>query len=84
MAIHKSVGIYVDASRRKKASAANCYTKKTGTFLPLPKSMKEENFSLFQIEKKSPLRYISLEDKNIDFSKDLLAKLVAHLMQTPR
>lgn len=33
-AIHKSVAEYVDKAYRKKASAANCYTRKTGLFLP--------------------------------------------------
>lgn len=33
-AIHKSVGIYVDKSARKKATAKTCYTRKSGLFLP--------------------------------------------------
>jgi len=33
-AIHKSVAAFVDSSYRKKATAATCYTKKEGTFLP--------------------------------------------------
>ena len=33
-AIHKSVAQFVDASCRQKATAANCYTKKEGIFLP--------------------------------------------------
>ncbi len=35
-AIHKSVAIYVDKSRRMPATADNCYTRKRGRFLPLP------------------------------------------------
>lgn len=34
MAIHKSVGAYVDKNHREKATCANCYTKKSGYFLP--------------------------------------------------
>lgn len=34
LAVHKSVASYVDPSHREKASAANCYSKKTGIFLP--------------------------------------------------
>lgn len=34
LAIHKSVASYVDPSHREKASAANCYSKKAGEFLP--------------------------------------------------
>ena len=34
MAIHKSVSTYVDAAFREKASAATCYTRKVGDYLP--------------------------------------------------
>lgn len=34
MAVHKSVAFYVDKDFRTKAKAANCYSKKTGRFLP--------------------------------------------------
>ncbi len=33
-ALHKSVAAYVDKDFRKQATAANCYTKKQGTYLP--------------------------------------------------
>jgi hypothetical protein len=33
-AIHKSVAEFVDSAFRKRATAATCYTKKEGTFLP--------------------------------------------------
>lgn len=35
-AIHKSVAEYVEKDYRQKARAANCYTRKTGSFLPFP------------------------------------------------
>ena len=34
MALHKSIATYVDKEFREKATAANCYTRKTSTFLP--------------------------------------------------
>lgn len=34
LAIHKSVAFYVDCAHRQKAKASNCYSKKTGLFLP--------------------------------------------------
>ena len=34
MAIHKSVSTYVDPAFREQASAANCYTRKNGEYLP--------------------------------------------------
>ena len=42
-AIHKSVAAFVDSDHRKKASAANCYTKKESTFLQLYHWKKAEN-----------------------------------------
>lgn len=33
MAVHKSVGEFVDKAYREKAKASNCYTKKSGLFL---------------------------------------------------
>ena len=36
MAVHKSVSSFVDKTHRVRATKANCYTKKHGTFLPLP------------------------------------------------
>ncbi|MCD7826455.1 MAG: ribonuclease H-like domain-containing protein [Clostridiaceae bacterium] len=35
VAIHKSVAAFMDSARRKKATAATCYTKKEGQFIPL-------------------------------------------------
>lgn len=34
MAVHKSVAQFVDPAYRKRATAATCYTKKNGVFLP--------------------------------------------------
>lgn len=34
MAIHKSVATFVDKQYRERAKACNCYTRKTGVFLP--------------------------------------------------
>ena len=34
-AIHKSLASYVDPAFRQKATAANCYVKKNGSFIPL-------------------------------------------------
>lgn len=53
-AVHKSVAEGVDKSRRKAATAATCYVKKTGTFLP----QKEERFApALRQEKKSPVSW---------------------------
>ena len=38
-AIHKSIGIFVDSQYRQNAKPANCYTKKSGIFLPQIKKL---------------------------------------------
>lgn len=38
-AIHKSIAIYTDPSRRRKANASECYKKYTGTFVSAPGSL---------------------------------------------
>lgn len=43
-AIHKSVGEFVDKAYREKATAANCFVAKEGTFLPLPSPCIEPAF----------------------------------------
>lgn len=63
-AIHKSVGSYVDPAFRKKATASNCYMKKTGIFLPLPCDF-ETTQVLFQESKRSSKRYLFLDSKTI-------------------
>ena len=37
-AIHKSIAVYTDLSRRRKAKASECYKKYTGTFVSAPGS----------------------------------------------
>jgi hypothetical protein len=76
MAVHKSVGIYVDSSRRVKAGAANCYTKKTGTFLPLPGKLTIESVPLFQESRKSPVSYLYLDQEKFSISSDMLTELL--------
>lgn len=38
-AVHKSVAQYVDTAHRKKATPKNCYTRKSGIFLPQPEPL---------------------------------------------
>ena len=45
MAVHKSVGEYVERSARKKATAQTCYTKKDR---PLPPAARRSLVPLFQ------------------------------------
>ena len=59
LAIHKSVAAYVDKGHRKKASAATCYTKKTGVFLP---QEGEWITPAFYQEYRQPVSYFELTD----------------------
>lgn len=56
-AIHKSVGEYVERSAREKASPQNCYTKKTGLFLPCFADIRRPVFKSEYKEKYSYLEY---------------------------
>ncbi len=71
-AIHKSVGSFVDASHRKKATAKTCYTPAQGTFLPIPKKTFQDTpftgtgkpMTFFQKENRSPLYYLPISSLN--------------------
>lgn len=72
-AIHKSVGEYVDRSARKKATAATCYTKKEGLFLPLPDSSCGE--PLFRPDYRSRTFYMEIPEELLtspDFPRNLV------------
>ena len=72
-AIHKSVGEYVDRSARKKATAATCYTKKEGLFLPLPDSSCGE--PLFRLDYRSRTFYMEIPEELLtspDFPRNLV------------
>lgn len=75
MAIHKSVGTYVDASFRQKATAANCYIKRTGLFLPLPTDM-ETKQPTFQETRRSSRTYLPWTEQTVLSEEDCLAYLI--------
>ncbi len=64
MAVHKSVAFYVDKDFKVKAKAANCYSKKTGNFIPQPTEIIEP---YFKIEYHDKTTYFELTD---DFMND--------------
>lgn len=81
MAVHKSVGTYVDAAHREKATAANCYVKRTGTFLPLPKKMPVPKLPLFKKTRRDSVSYLYIEDeKPIPLTKTILADYINRLL----
>lgn len=80
LAIHKSVGLYVDPSCRQKAKADTCYTKKEGLFFFQPSPVFLPDFR--QDTRKGP-SYFSLEE--LEEKPDLLphygAELILYLIK---
>lgn len=76
--IHKSVAFYVDKNYRTKAKAADCYSKKTGTFLPQYRPLFEP---YFKIDYMDTITYFELTD---DFSSDngRIKEYAAHIIAT--
>lgn len=60
-AVHKSVAVYVDKSRRMPATAANCYTKSKADFIPIFKGLSLE-LPYFYPEHKSKLCYLNPDE----------------------
>lgn len=78
--IHKSVAFYVDKNYRTKANAANCYSKKTGRFLP---QINEIVKPYFKIDYNDKITYFELTqevldtpDLIIEYFFDTITKLV--------
>lgn len=61
--IHKSVAFYVDKNYRTKANAANCYSKKTGRFLP---QINEIIKPYFKIDYDDKITYFELTQEILD------------------
>ena len=55
MAIHKSVGAFVDPAHRKKATADTCYQRSAGNYLP---QMQERFSPLFKINRKDKISWV--------------------------
>lgn len=60
VALHKSVAFYVDKDYRTRARAANCYSKKTGKFIP---QFSEIVSTYFKIDYRDKTMYIELTDE---------------------
>ena len=82
VAIHKSLAEFVDKAHREKATAANCYTKKTGQFLrewdlcfaPFFKNDYEDNSFFFDLNENM---------KKSRFAMSLYAShVIAHILDS--
>ena len=77
MAIHKSVAGYVDKGYREKAKISNCYTRKTGDFLPQYSTVMQPEF---RKEYKDKVSYFEITE---DFysSDIMLRRYVDHILK---
>ncbi len=82
-AIHKSVAQFVDKEYRQKATAANCYAKKTGDFIPVcAKVVKTlETVPIFKESAAATTAYFELPESgnDIDFYKLYLEFLLKNI-----
>lgn len=78
-AIHKSVAVYVDKSRRMPATADTCYTKKQGRFLPLPSPDTLPGLPRFRSARSAPAwlladaAFLSSPERLYAYARDALA-----------
>ncbi|MBQ9562613.1 MAG: ribonuclease H-like domain-containing protein [Lachnospiraceae bacterium] len=66
MAVHKSVGEFVDSAYRRKATAATCYQRRAGLFLPADAGCASGTRPLFREEYKSKANYLLWEEALAD------------------
>jgi hypothetical protein len=76
MAVHKSVAAFVDRKFRKPARPANCYTRKSGQFLPQYEGIVKPEF---RREYRDKISYFALPE---DFcsSQELLCRYTDHVL----
>jgi hypothetical protein len=77
MAIHKSVAAFVDRDFREAAHASNCYTRKSGSFLPQCSSIMQPEF---RKNYKDKVSYFELTE---DFysSDIMLRRYIDHILK---
>lgn len=76
MAVHKSVSSYVDPSRREQAKAYNCYTRKSGIFLPQWEALFTP---YYKKDYKDKTTYFEMTDE-FKRSSDSFTKYAKHLL----
>lgn len=76
-AIHKSVAVYVDKNHRQPATAATCYTRKYGDFLPQYRDLFQP---VFRAEYKAKESYF-LPDRQWMSSQENLCSYAEHLLK---
>lgn len=79
MAVHKSVGEYVDKTARKKATAKTCYTRQASPFILQPENLWSP---FFQKEYRDPRQYIPYSPQLFEDPQNLEA-YVSWLLERP-
>ncbi len=77
MAVHKAVSVYVDKDYRKPATAATCYTRHAGDFLPQWDNISSPAFR--RNYKDRDLFFQLTEDILTDY--DFFGRYVSHLLK---
>lgn len=77
MAVHKSVATFVDKEYRERARASNCYTRKTGIYLPQQSNIMNPSFKLDYKDKTS---YFELT-KDFSSSDVMLRRYIMHIFE---
>ena len=75
-AIHKSVAQYVDKDHRIRASAASCYQKASGLFIPQPSEIIQPVFRRFYKDKVAWLRVEDLGSAGADVLREYAAAML--------
>lgn len=75
-AMHKSVASYVDKEHRRQATAATCYTRHEGSFLPQYEELISPSF---KHDYKEKISYFELTEKFLS-SPELIHSYVNHLL----
>lgn len=76
ISIHKCISFYVDKNFRTKAKAANCYSKKTGRFLP---QYKEIISPYFKIDYHDKITYFEIIDEFLN-NENLVKGYTMHIL----
>ena len=80
-AIHSSVARYVDKEHRVKATAATCYQKATGFFLPQPSEIIQPVFRRFHKDKTAWLRPEDLAAASPSALRQYVTETLAQLLR---
>lgn len=79
-AIHKSIASFVDPSHRQQAKASNCYTRKSGTFLPEWELFKKPFFKKSYEDRQMYFEFLPSYRRNREFFQTYGNHLYRHIL----